>query len=58
MDAERIERCLAKARECELLAQRTHDRLTAYTYRDLARTWREMADQIEELAGQLEKLRE
>ena len=36
-----------KAVHCERMADRASDRLTAYTFRELARQWRDMADQIE-----------
>ena len=58
MDIERIEHCLAKARECELLAEYAHDRVARYTYRDMAGQWREMADQIKQLAEDLQRLKE
>jgi len=49
---------LAKARECELLAEYAHDRMARYTYRDMAGQWREMADQIKQLAEDFQRLKE
>jgi len=39
----------AKAEQCERVAAGASDRLTAYTFRELATQWREMADQVEKL---------
>jgi hypothetical protein len=52
---ERIEHCLAKARECELLAEYARDRLIKYDYSEMADQWRRMAKQIKQLAEQLQR---
>jgi hypothetical protein len=41
----------AKAEQCEQMAAHAHDRLLAYTFRQLAYQWRDMADQL----GRLEQ---
>jgi hypothetical protein len=37
MDTSRVERCLAKAQECERLAAQARDPVAKYTYNDIAR---------------------
>jgi hypothetical protein len=54
MDTSRVERCLAKAQECERLAAQARDPGAKYTYNDIARQWRELAEQIRELAREAE----
>jgi hypothetical protein len=39
----------AKAEQCEEMADRGTDRLTAHTFRELAAQWRAMAAQLEKL---------
>jgi hypothetical protein len=53
-DTSRVERCLAKAQECERLAAQARDPVAKYTYNDIARQWREIAEQIQELAREAE----
>src|SRR5262249_58930836 len=43
----RLQYYLAKAEECEQLAEDAHDGEAIYLYRDLARQWRMLADQLE-----------
>jgi hypothetical protein len=43
----RPERYRAKARECEVAAQKAKDPDVTETYSELARGWRELAEQIE-----------
>jgi hypothetical protein len=49
MDTPRIERYLAKAQECDRLAEQARDPMVKATYRDLVRQWRLLAEQIREL---------
>ena len=39
----------AKADQCDDMADKAHDRLIAYTFRQLADQWRDMADQLDRL---------
>jgi hypothetical protein len=39
----------AKADQCADMARKTHDRLLAHTFRELANQWRDMADQLDKL---------
>ena len=43
----RLQHYLAKAEECEQLAEDAHDEEIIYLYKDLARQWRVLADQLE-----------
>jgi len=51
MDTRRLQHFVAKARQCELLARLARDRMTKYTYEDIAEQWRELAGQIGKLAA-------
>jgi hypothetical protein len=45
----RADEMKAKAEQCEEMADRGTDRLTAHTFRELAAQWRAMAAQLEKL---------
>jgi hypothetical protein len=49
VDIPRIERYLAKAKECERLATHARDPMVKATYRKLVQQWRDLAEQIREL---------
>jgi hypothetical protein len=49
MDTPRIERYLAKAKECERLASEARNPMVKAMYLDLVRQWRDLAEQIREL---------
>jgi hypothetical protein len=45
----RADEMRVKAGQCEEMADRASDRLTAYTLRELADQWRDMANRLETL---------
>jgi hypothetical protein len=49
VDIPRIERYLAKAKECERLATQARDPMVKATYRELVQQWHDLAEQIREL---------